>query len=126
MYQFLEPADKKSIPLAILAVEKLAKGCETIYPASRSNPDLSRFLHSYEAKLFQVRPVSTMEWIEAVIRNNMDAFNLDGGWSDIFTNNTLDLRIEEYDDKLSVVVVPWDKDEKQHDMDNTWLLFSLA
>ncbi len=125
MYKYVAPTEKKAINLVMNAVQKLADGCETIYPAKRRYPELTRFLHANEAEFFNVDPVSTSEWVEQAIRGNMDKFNLDGGWSDVFSNESFDLRIEKYDGKKSVVVVPWDKTSGEHQMDDTWLLFKI-
>ena len=62
------------------------------------------------------------EQAQKIVRENLDAFDLDGGWSSVFTNDSFDLRL--FDG--SVWIVPWDRETEQHNFDDEWAWFTLA
>lgn len=98
-----------------------------IYPAMHIKDKIVRLLPEPVAQMYKIPSKPAKEWVEAVIRNNMDMFNLDGGWSDCWSNNQIDIRLFDPEDgrNAKVLVVPWDDEKGGHDFDNEWSLFTI-
>lgn len=125
MYSPIEHTHPTAINLVMSAVMRIEKD---IYPAMHIKDRITRLLPEPVAKMYNIPAKPAKEWVEQVIRNNMELFNLEGGWSDCWSNNQMDIRLFDPDEdgkNAQVVVVPWDSVNGQHDHDNEWVLFDV-
>lgn len=127
-YKPLASTSKDAIVCVMSAISQIEKGHQFIYPVVREESDhnIIRLLNTAEAKHYQAQPVNAKEWVEEVVRNNMSRFNLEGGWSEFWSNKHMDLRLVDPDEDgkgAKVIVVPWNSEKEEHDHDNEWVLF---
>lgn len=125
MYSPIEYTHPTAINLVMSAVMRIDR---EIYPAMHIKDKIVRLLPEPVAQMYKIPSKPAKEWVEQVIRNNMELFNLEGGWSDCWSNNQMDLRLYDPDEDgecAQVVVVPWDEDNEEHDHDNEWVLFEV-